>query len=319
MGVTNLPGGINSPSIGSGWTAVPGKAFYVGNRTGLPSSKGKDPDHPFASVAAALPWCQDGRGDAIRILPGHVEAIDAADKWSNLAATNVLVEGWGYGNQRPIIRWSAAGATLLMDKAGFVIRNCRLQMAGDPAATAALTVAAPLTMSAAGCGIAGCDWQVGVDADQIVTVAVTTTAAADDCFIEDNYIVGDPTAEITAAGTVIRLVGADRMKIRRNVISAALATDTDGLIESLTTASLDLDISDNYFNSSGSGSTCCLDFGAALACTGRLQRNLCKVDADGTAGTVVLTLHANDNFALLDNFLVNNKSERGLVIGTASV
>lgn len=318
MPTTGFPGGLTSPSIGGGWTAVPGKVFYVGNRSGLPSSNGKDPDHPFSTVNAALAKCSANRGDAVRILPGHVEAIDSADEWSSLVA-GVLVEGYGTGNQRPVIRWSAAAATVLFDQAGTVLRNCRLQMAGDPTATTALTVAAPITVSAAGCAIQGCDIDCGVDADQIVTVGITTTAASDGFIFEDNFVHGAAAAEITAAGTFLRLVGCDRAVIRRNYFSAALATDTDGIIEFLTTASTDVDISDNYFYSNGGSSTCAVDAGADLVNTGRLLRNLMTVDADATAGTVVFTVHANCNFALLDNFLVNNNNERGLVIGTASV
>lgn len=315
MPTTGFPGGITSPSIGG--RPVAGRIWYVGNRSGLPSSNGKDPEHPFSSVNAALAKNIAKRGDVIRVLPGHIDSLSAADALSALVE-NVTIEGMGEGNQRGIIRWTADAATLLMDQPGTVIRNLRLQLAGDPAGTTAITTAAAITVSAAGCVIRDCDWDVGVDADQIITVGLVTTAGGKGLVMEDNLIHGAKAAEITAAGTVIRLTGADRFVFRRNYVSAALATDTDGLIETLTTASLDIDISDNYFYSNGAGSTCALDFGADLVNTGRIQRNFCTVDTDGTAGTVVITQHANSNFALLDNFLVNNNGERGLVIGTAS-
>lgn len=315
MAATGFPGGISSPSIGG--DPIAGRVWYVGNRSGLPSSNGKDPDHPFSTINAALAKNVASRGDVIRLVPGTVATIDAADALSALVA-NVTIEGMGVGYQRGIIRWTAAAATLLMDQPGTVLRNLRLQMAGDPTATTALTVAAPITVSAGGCAIKDCDWQVGVDADQIVTVALTTTAGAKDLLIEDNVIVGDTTAEITAAGTVIRLVGADRCRIRRNHISAALATDTDGLIETITTASKDINISNNYLYSNGAGSTCVLDFGQDLVCTGFVMDNQLVVDADGTAQTVVLTVHANNNLAGERNFAVSNNNERGLVCLTAT-
>lgn len=318
MAQTQFIGGI----VGMGGMPIVGNILYVGNGTEgastRPSSNGKDPRHPFASVKLALAKTIANRGDVIRVLPGHVETVSAADGWADLVA-GTTIEGVGWGHQRGIIRWTAAAATILLNVAGVTLRNLRMEMAGDPAATTALTVAAPITVSAAGCRIAECDIDVGVDADQIVTVAITTTASGDDLVIEDNFIHGAAAAEITAAGTVIRLVGADRCVIRRNYISAALATDTDGLIETLTTASVDIDISDNYLYSSGAGSTCVLDFGAAVACRGRVKSNLLVVDADATAGTVVITVNAANNLALLDNFLVNDNNERGLVIGTASI
>lgn len=313
MPPTVFPGGLESPNIGG--LPVAGKVFYVGNRTGLPASNGKDPTHPFSTLNGALAKTVANRGDVVRLLPGHVETISTADQMSNLVA-GTTIEGMGYGHQRAILRWTAATATFLFDVAGTVVRNLRMQWAGDPTATAALTVAAPITVTGAGCSIRGCDIDVGIDADQIITCGLRVNAT--DFVAEDNVIHGATLAEITAAGTVIRLVAADRCVIRRNYISAALATDTDGVIETITTASLDIDVSDNYLYSNGSGSTCVLDFGQDLVCTGRLQRNLLVVDADGTAQTVALTVHANCNFAGLDNFFVSNNNERGLVCLTAT-
>ena len=315
MGATGFPGGITSPSIGGGWTAVPGEVFYVGNRSGLPSSNGKDSKHPFSTLNAALAKTVSNRGDAIRVLPGHIEDISTADQMTNLKA-GTLIEGFGWGDMRGILRWSAAGATFLLDVAGVTIRNLRMQWAGNPAATAALTVAAPITVSGTGCRIAECDIDCGVDADQIITCGLAVGAAG--FIFEDNTVHGATAAEITAAGTVIRLAAADRCIIRRNHISAALATDTDGVIETLTTASLDINISNNLIYSNGSGSTCALDLGQALACTGFLMDNQLVVDADGTAQTVVLTVSATANMAGERNFAVSNNNERGLVCLTAT-
>ncbi len=315
MAATSFPGGIVSPSIGSGWTAVPGKVFYVGNRSDLPSSGGADPDHPFATLNTALASTVSGRGDAIRILPGHVETISTADQMTNLKA-NTLIEGWGWGNQRGILRWTAAAATFLLDVAGVTIRNVRMQWAGDPAATTALTVAAPITVTGAGCRISQCDIDCGVDADQIITCGLLVNAA--DFTFDTNTVHGATLAEITAAGTVIRLTAADRCRILNNHISAALATDTDGVIETITTASLDIVISNNLIYSNGAGSTCALDLGQALACTGFVMDNQLVVDADGTAQTVVLTVSATANMAGERNFAVTNNNERGLVCLTAT-
>lgn len=300
---------------------IAGRQFWVTTAAGASASiRGVRKPNMYATVNDALARCVANRGDVVRICPDHTAAVTAADMWSNLpAGVTIASVPDAVGNQRGLVRWSAAAGTVLMDQAGTVLRNLRLQMAGDPAATTALTVAAPITVSGAGCAVLDCDWQVGVDADQIVTVALTTTAAADDLRIQRNRIIGATAAEITAAGTVIRLVGADNVIITDNYISAALATDTDGLIETLTTLSLNIDVSRNFFYSNGAGSTCALDFGADLVNTGQVRDNLLVVDADGTAGTVVITQHANSNLALLDNFLVNNNGERGLVIGTASV
>lgn len=293
-------------------------AAYV--RSTGPQS-GDDPalvNNLVSTLNAGLARCRSGRGDYVIVLPGHTENISAADQMSSLVAGTRII-GYGQGTARPTFTWTAAGSTFLFDVANVSIENCRLFLAGPHSASTALTVAAPITVSAAGCAIRGCQIFFGFDADQIVTVGITTTAAADDFVFENNQCIGEVAAEITAAGTFLRLVGADRAIIRGNYIAGALATDTDGLIETLTTLSSNIVVEDNFIYANGAGNTCAIDFGADLVNTGSIQRNLLVVDADGTAGSVVLTQHANSNLALLDNFLVNNNGERGLVIGTASV
>ncbi len=259
-------------------------------------------------------------GDVIYVLPGHTESVSAADMASDTgAASGFSIVGLGSGTMRPAFTWTAATATWLLDTENVEIANCRLFLAGATTSTTALTVAAPITASAAGCRLVNNYVNVGVDADQIVTVGITTTAAADDFVFDNNFVEGDPTAEITAAGTVLRLVGADRAKVTRNYMAAALATDTDGLIEFLTTASLNVLVHSNFVYANGSGNTCAIDAGAALANTGFLDFNQLVVDADGTAQTVAFTVSGTCNFALgQNNFMVSNNNERGLIVGTAT-
>lgn len=319
MPFTNFPQGVSSfgvplPSDGLA-PLTGGRTFWVCNRSGLKSGDGSSPEYPFSTLNAALAKCQAARGDTILIGPGHVETISSADQMSNLVS-NVTIVGCGLGNQRPILRWTAATATFLFDQAGTVLKNCRLQMAGDPDATTALTVAAPITVSAAGCAILGCDFNIGVDADQIITVGIAVTAAGFE--FARNRVFGAAAAEITAAGTFIRLNAADRAYIHHNKITGALATDTDGLIETLTTASADIEISDNLFHSNGASSDTCIDMGANIVVTGWLVRNFCRNMTDANNNQIVVTGTGVD-VQLMDNFGINNSNERGLVIGTASV
>lgn len=293
-----------------------GRDFYVLSAAQQAKLKGDLRTRSFTTVNAAFNACEANRGDKIYVCEGYTESIGAADAWSNVKA-GVRVIGMGRGTNRPKFTWTLGSATLLLDVANVTIENCQLELAGDPAATAALTVAAAITITGAGCGLYGNHFQVGVDADQIITLGILVNAAKVE--IIGNTFIGAAAAEITAAGTVIRLTAADQCKINYNYMSAALATDTDGLIETLTTASIDLEIVGNYIYSNGAGSTCCIDFGAALACTGFMDFNNCTVDADATAGTVVFTKNAANNMALgNNNFLVNDNNERGLVFGTIS-
>jgi len=293
-----------------------GRDFYVATAAQQTKLKGDLRTRSFTTVNAAFNACEANRGDKIFLLEGYTETISAADQWSNVKA-GVRVIGLGRATNRPKLTWSAAAATLLLDVANVTIENCQLELAGDPASVTALTVAAAITITGAGCGLYGNHFQVGVDVDQIITLGILVNAAKVE--IIGNTFIGDATAKITAAGTVVRLTAADQCKIQNNWFSAALATVTDGVLETLTTASLELDISDNYFRANGASDTCAVDFGQALACTGNLSRNQMVVDVDATATTVIFTVSATCNLDLgPNNYCVNDNNQYGIIIGTTS-
>lgn len=227
-----------------GFVLVPtgGRVMYVHSSGAsaldyLPAGMAGNPDGFFTSVASALAACRAGRADRIVALPGHTENIASADAWSNLGtATDVEVVGWGRGSNRPTFTWTTAGSTLLMDQANFVIRNCRLFLAGAHAAGAALTVAAPITVSAPGCGIEKCEIAWGFQADRIVTIGITTTAAADYFSFDDNDAYAETAAVPTT--TFMRLVGADFHHMWNSRIIGPGSTTTLGPVQFLTTASL---------------------------------------------------------------------------------
>lgn len=314
--LTNFPNGVASfgaPVLPGGVPATGGKVFWVGNRSGLPAGDGSTKDYPLSTMNAALAKCTSARGDIVIVLPGHAESINAADKWSSLVAGTKII-GLGTGNDRPIFTWTTATATVLLDVANVHLDNLILQMATDPSSTTATTVAAPITISAAGCSITRCRINMGVDADQIVTNGITTTAAGDDLLIADCEIHGAAAAELTSA---IKLVGADRAKILRNKISVACATDTTGFILFATTASKDVLVADNFLHANGTGNKTCIDMSANLVNTGWLVRNFCRNMLDANAEWI-LTTGTGCDVQLMDNYGINNSNERGLAIGTAS-
>ncbi len=186
--------------------------------------------------------CRSGRGDVVYVMPGHAESISSADQMSNLkAGTNIV--GLGHGSLRPTFTWTAATATFLFDVANVTLSNCVLDMAGGGAGTA-LTVAAPITISAAGCGIYDCKMVMGHDADEIVTIGVTTTAAADDLVIAGCQVTSPTAAECT---TCFRFVGADGLRFVNNTVLAATSSTTVGVVQFLTTASTNIEVGNSYF------------------------------------------------------------------------
>lgn len=224
-----------------------GYVFYVGSSAQLASIGDAAPgvsSRCYSTVNTALSQCVSGRGDVIYVLPGYTESIAAADSWSNLGATDVSIIGMGRGTNRPTFTWTTAGSTVLFDTANFKLFNCNLYLAGPHAAGSALTVAAPITVSAAGCEISNCDIFFGFDADQIVTIGITTTATADFFAFKSNYCYGATAAECTS---FMYLVGADYCRLHDNTIIGATSSTTVGVVRFITTASIGIEFLRNRF------------------------------------------------------------------------
>jgi hypothetical protein len=224
-----------TPFLPAGFaTGGQGRVFWVGNRSGLPSSNGAGPDNPISTIASALGKCQSGRGDIVYVLPGHAENISSATGWAELVAgTNVI--GLGHGTARPTFTFSTATAKLTVTKANVTIRGCRFLAAG-PAGTTALTVANAFAITAAGFSFVDNEVECGVDADQLCTDLFTLSAAADDCLLANNYIRGGAASAIT---TVVTTTGAvDRLRIIGNTVTAEVVTAATGVLFDLSNAAI---------------------------------------------------------------------------------
>lgn len=244
MGVQNSFKIDGTTEVFPGFVLVPtgGKVAYVHSSgaaalNDLPPGMPGNPDGFFTSVNAALASLRSGRGDRVICLPGHAETFTTADAWSNLGTkTDIAVECVGQGTNRPTFIWNAAAASVLWDAANFKLRNARLFLAGAHAAGAALTVATPIVASAEGWEISGCEIAWGFDADQIVGIGITTTAAADYGVFDDNDCYAETAAVPTT--TFMRLVGADFHRMHNTRIIGPGSTTTLGPVQFLTTASL---------------------------------------------------------------------------------
>jgi len=194
-----------------------------------------------ATLDEGLKRVRSGLGDYVMVLPDHAENISTADQMSSLrAGTKIL--GLGSGNRRPTFTWTAAAATFLFDQANVSLDNCILTMAAT--GNAGVTCAAPITVSGAGCSISNCQINFGADADDIVTIGITTTAAADDFSFCGNKCVGVTAAECT---TFMQVVGADRLVMHDNFIIGATSSVNVGIVRFITTASLNIDVQNCIF------------------------------------------------------------------------
>ena len=234
----------------------------------------------FLNINTALAQCVSGRGDYIYVLPGYTENI-TADAWSSLAATDVTVCGLGHGTNRPILTWTVAGSTMLFDVANFRLLNCQLFLAGPHVNGTALTVTAPITISTAGAEISDCDIWWGFDADQIVTIGITTTAAADGFRFNRNRCFAETAAVPTT--TFLRLTGTDQLEIDGTQIVGAGSTTAIGPVQQLTTASLKAKITNSIFQNTLASST--IAFTAIAGCTGMVDKCSFGVLASGNGIT----------------------------------
>lgn len=227
-----------------------GDILYVGNRTGLPSGDGSSPDYPLATIGGAngaLAKLQGttNRGHVIFVLPGHAENVSSADYFSHTGAANAFaLVGLGTGTARPSLTWTADAATWLIDTANVAVDNFQLFLAGPDAAGTATTVAAPITISAAGCILRGNEIKFGFDADQIVTIGITTTAGATGLLLEGNTCTGATAAECT---TFMDIIGVNRLVMRNNHFAGATSAAGVGIVRFATTASLNIELEENIY------------------------------------------------------------------------
>jgi len=291
-----------------------GLVLWVGNRSGLEAGDGSSPKRHMSSLfgtGGALAALQGSLnyGHVIFVMPGHAESITAADAAVLTgAATSFAIVGLGTGAGRPTFTWTASGSTWLFDTARTVIDNCVLQL--EPT-TGTVTVAAPITVSAAGCAIRNCKINTGTDANNKVTIGVTTTAAADGFVFEGNTVKGAALATMT---TFLRIVGGTDIVIRNNRITCGTTSAAVGPIQNLTTAAVDAWIDNNVIHNNAASSTACITWALASS-TGTISNNFCRNMTDASNAQIVVT---SGDMQLFENRGVNNSNENGISLGTNS-
>jgi hypothetical protein len=233
----------------------------VANLDKLPSGIS---DSQNLTVAAALGKCRADRGDTIVCLPGHVENLATAASWTMVAGVTII--GSGVGDDRATFTWSTAASTLLMNAANCRILNCNLYIAG-PSPAVALTVAAPITVSAAGCEISDCFIPYGWASNQIVGIGITTTAGAKRFKFNRNFVEA-PVAAVPTT-TFLRLTGTDFLEIDSTTISGPGSSTSIGPVQQLTTAMLNAKISNSTFQNTLASST--IAFTAISGSTGIVE------------------------------------------------
>lgn len=190
----------------------------------------QDGDDQFAdtgnlvtSLNEACKRVRAGFGDIIYVLEGHAESFASADAVPDLVAgTQIISCGTPGAANNPTLTWTAAAATFLMNVANVSLIGFNLRFTG------ANTIAAPVTISAAGCVFANNDVDLGSGASNDCQVALTLAAGADNCKVLGNrfYASGAQNGNVQ----VILLGAVARPLIAGNFISTTLTAATNGLI-----------------------------------------------------------------------------------------
>ena len=282
--LTNYPNGVASfgapvfPTPEGGYS----KVIFVGsNYTTSPG--GGTYENPAPTLLSVL---KDGVVDTgdhrtlIFVRAGHTENISAADYFTLQGARKrITIRGEGVGVERPTFTWTTATSSWLLDTDSIRIENCVLNL--DPG-TGTTTVAAPITVSGAGCAIVGCQIRVGTDANSIVTIGITTTAGATDFTFAGNDVYGATAAECT---TAIQFVGATRLKFIGNSVRCATSAVSVGVVRFLTTASTGIQMYDNVLEHRKAASETALTGMAGL--TGQIDYLHLNVLANAAAQLVI--------------------------------
>ncbi len=260
------------------WISAGSRIYYVHHTGGRGGDPPEITSRTLTTLNSALQQCRSGMGDVVAVLEGHAENIVSADQLSGMVA-NTKVIGLGYGNARGTFTWTTSGATVLIDTANCCLVNLILNM--DPG-TGTTTVTAPMTVSAAGCGIYGCTIRFSTDANSLSTTPILLNSCTDFTF-NNNLMYGATAGECT---TAVDIVAADRLRMWGNHIAGATSNVAVGIVRFKTTASVHIDLRDNFYANRKATSTAAV---TGLAGVSGVSHNELFHYLDNTSTTMWLT------------------------------
>lgn len=231
-----------------------------------------------SSLQAGLARCRSGQGDIVYVLPGHVESITAADFYTNLVAgTQIISAGRPGATNNPTFTWTATASTFLLDVADVSIQGLTFVMGG------ADNVTAPITVTGAGCSIAGCHIVAGTSSVLESATPITVSTGANDCTLVGNRFSATGGAVTTACVSVGAAVA--RTTIVGNRFFTTQSSATTGVI-SIGAAATEIDVGYNLmYNQVEDGVGVRV---ANVAATGLIYNNYFGgVDAGGTVANAL--------------------------------
>lgn len=236
----------------------------------------------------------------------HAENISAADMASDTgSAKNIKIQSDGWGANRATLTWTTATSTWLFDTTGIWLDNFVLNM--EPG-TGTVSVAAPITMSAASCGITRCTARTSTDASNLATIPVAITAS--DCFLANNQFVGATAGECT---TIVDISGNARLRMENNYFQAATSSTGVGVVRFKTTAPTSVRLLRNTYINLKASSAMAVTGVAGVTGESREEMFMCL---DNTITTPWGT--SNGSVAFYEPKFINLAGETGGVAGVVS-
>lgn len=298
-----------------------GRHWFVGNSTSQlqyqqetaanAKGRGLDLTQPYASVAQCLTDMgthASSSGGTIWCLPGHAEAISAANGWDFTSKPGIHVRSIDPDQPATITFDTIATADIDIDAANTMFSDLVFVAGIDE-------LAAAIDVDAAGFKMRRCRFDMA--ATNIQTITAVDIGAFDRVLIEDCEFWATVGAAAAGGTRAINVSGiSTRMRIAGCRMVGYFSATVGGI--RFAAAATNVLIEDNFIqNLTAAGATdACISVGAN-AVSGLIRRNLFRLSTDGAVAPILDTGPVG-LYTQLDNFVVNNDRERGLVVGTAS-
>jgi len=268
--------------------------------TQLPNQSSEVQNKWVPDIASGLARCRSGRNDIVVLMQGHTENISATTFSGLVAGTRIV--GLGRGSNRPNLRWTATTSQLALNKADCIISNCILRMEGA-------VVVKAVAVTAADCGIIGCDIDMGSTAStNLSTIGIEIGAGADRFELRNNYI---HTIALATPTTIVSVAGVcDGAVIMDNKIYGATSAAAIGVVH-ISAAATNLEIARNVFWNKLAASTACFSTTSAIS-TGAVYENYGRCETDTTQANVFL-FTAGSLLSPFQNFATDKPILSGLL------
>jgi hypothetical protein len=176
---TNFPNGVRSYGVPLPSGTIPatkGNVYHVdsGHTNANNGNNGLNPNHPMATIDAAIGRCTANNGDIILVSEGHAETVAGA-AGIDFDIAGIRCIGLGQGAYRPTITMSAAASTIHFDAIGTHLENFLIDVQHD------CTIV--INVDRADCVIKDCEFRArtAVTAREWVTCIDVAGAAANAC------------------------------------------------------------------------------------------------------------------------------------------